>query len=88
MDGQTRQTRIHIHVHCTRTHTNKQGKDYTQFVLKCQWGYDASAMESWMEAHRFSEFHSLDKRMRDVMIKADPTCKERSVERSEVKRRG
>jgi hypothetical protein len=42
------------------------GKDYTQFVLKCQWGFAENALESWMEAHRFSEFHALDKMLREV----------------------
>jgi hypothetical protein len=33
--------------------SSSPSSDYSQFVMKCQWGFAETALESWMEARRY-----------------------------------
>lgn len=41
------------------------GKPYTEYLMRCQWGTDWSNMEPWIVARRYSEFENLHNAIRD-----------------------
>lgn len=41
------------------------GKPYTEYLMRCQWGTEWSNMEPWIVARRYSEFESLHNDIRD-----------------------
>lgn len=43
---------------------DEMGKEYTEYLMRCQWGTDWNNLQPWIAARRYREFDRLDYEVR------------------------